>query len=469
MKNIIYNILKITFVVSMIAMLNSCEQDNETSFAFDNISAPSNLNALIEMTNPDTNEISVTLSGENASSFDVYFGDVENETPTVASPGETLTKEYPAEGEYILRAVAKTITGATSELSRTIIIGDEGMVVEPGEDTMETAPIPTIGEANVISIYSDAYTSVSVDTFRTEWSDATLEETAIDDDNVLKYSDVSFLGIETVASQVDASAMTHIHVDIWTEDAETFGIKLVDFGADAAFDGGDDSEHEIIFDSLTLSEWNSFDIPLSDFTGLTSTTNIAQYILVATPSGEATVYVDNMYFYASTSEMALPTLPLDHESTTLSYMWGAFGGAAATVIQNPDASGNNISATVLEIIRGAGAQLFAGTALQLNDAIDFSNSTIITLNVWSPRAGVPILFKVEDADSEIVNGIPGVFAELSVETTVANAWETLVFDMSTAVGFDASQLYDNVVVFPDFGKENGPEEIFYVDDIMLNE
>jgi hypothetical protein len=36
------------------------------------------------------------------------------------------------------------------------------------------------------------------------------------------------------------------------------------------------------------------DIPLSDFTGLTGRTNLAQLIISGDPN---TVYVDNVYFY----------------------------------------------------------------------------------------------------------------------------------------------------------------------------
>ena len=161
-------------------------------------------------------------------------------------------------------------------------------------------------------------------------------------------------------------------------------------------------------------------------------------------------------------------LPVDMESSTLVYEWGAFGGAtSAAVIENPDVSGNNTSTTVLEINKAAGAPVWAGSALLLNGPIDFSMSTTVTVNVWSPRAGVPILFKIEDPNSEInADGIPSIFAEVSVETTVENSWETLIFDMTDSDIFNVSNMYTNIVLFPDFGSE-GLGELFYFDDIML--
>jgi len=92
--------------------------------------------------------------------------------------------------------------------------------------------------------------------------------------------------------------MTHFHTDIWTADATEFRIKLVDFGPDGAFDGGDDAEHEVVIASPAQNEWVSLDIPLTDFVGLTTKANIAQLIYSGDPSGAITVYLDNVYFYS---------------------------------------------------------------------------------------------------------------------------------------------------------------------------
>ncbi len=158
------------------------------------------------------------------------------------------------------------------------------------------APAPTANAANVISLFSDVYTDVTVDTWRTDWSSAAYTETTVDGNNVKLYSNLDFAGIETVSNQVDASAMTHFHVNYWTGNASVFRVKLVDFGPDGGFEGGDDTEDEIEF-TVTPDTWVSLDIPLSDFTGLTTTENIAQYIFSAATAGEANVYIDNVYFH----------------------------------------------------------------------------------------------------------------------------------------------------------------------------
>jgi len=166
------------------------------------------------------------------------------------------------------------------------------------------APTPPAREpSDVISLFSDAFTNVPVDTWRTSWSLALLTDLTIAGNPTKKYSQLDFVGIETVANQLNITGMTHLHLDVWSADFTSFGVKLVDFGADGAYGGGDDVEHQVNFASPTQGEWVSLDIPLTDFTGLTTRQHIAQYILVGQPTGSSTVYVDNFYFYFTATDV----------------------------------------------------------------------------------------------------------------------------------------------------------------------
>jgi hypothetical protein len=169
--------------------------------------------------------------------------------------------------------------------------------VSPPATPAAAAPTPDRSANDVVSLFSDAYDNVPVDTWRTDWSVATFEDVEVAGNATKKYSNLDFVGVETVANPVDASDMTTLHLDVWSPDFNLFGVKLVDFGADGAFGGGDDVEHQIDIPMLAQEEWVSLDLSLDDFTGLTSRSNIAQYILVGQPTGATTVYVDNMYFY----------------------------------------------------------------------------------------------------------------------------------------------------------------------------
>src|SRR5690606_10703684 len=139
---------------------------------------------------------------------------------------------------------------------------------------------------------------VPVDTWKTDWSVATLTEEQIAGNDVKKYTGLSFAGIETVSSQLNITGMTHFNIDVWSPDYPEFKVKLVDFGANAAFGGGDDTEHEVSFASPVQGQWVTYKIPLANFTALANRQNIAQLILVG---GNAKVYVDNVYFSNETS------------------------------------------------------------------------------------------------------------------------------------------------------------------------
>ncbi|HKL35694.1 MAG TPA: hypothetical protein VJ899_05345 [Salegentibacter sp.] len=152
-------------------------------------------------------------------------------------------------------------------------------------------------------------------------------------------------------------------------------------------------------------------------------------------------------------------LPIDFESPTKDYTFFNFGGgegAGAPVIDNPDPSGINTSIKVASYTKPAGSEVWAGTTIALDQPIDFSTGEYISVDVWSPAAGTPIILKIENLDNA------DIFVESTVETTVANEWETLIFDM-TAV--DPAIDYGRLVFFFNFGT-SGSGETYYFDNIQ---
>ena len=243
-----------------------------------------------------------------------------------------ISYDAPNQGQWVSYDIplsAFTSLASTSNIAQLIFSGNPsgaftayidnvyfyfGEVTGPAPTA--AAPSPTVPAANVISMFSEAYTDVPVDTWRTVWSAAALEDVVIDNSAMKKYTNLSFVGVETVISQIDASAMTHFHFDLWTPDATLFRVKLVDFGADGAFGGGDDTEHEISYDAPTQGEWISYDIPMSSFGGLASSQNIAQLIFSGNPAGLFTAFVDNVYFY-TTADLEAPTRPTNLIATNI--------------------------------------------------------------------------------------------------------------------------------------------------------
>ncbi len=174
-------------------------------------------------------------------------------------------------------------------------------------------PAPARPAENVISLFSDVYDDVTVDTWSAEWDQADFEDVQLAGDNAKKYSNLAFAGIEFTSAPVDASDMSHFHFDLWTGDETAppaaFRVKLVDFGADGSFGGDDDSEHEITLTAesgLASRTWVSFDVPLTDFAGLRARSSLAQLIISGDPN---TIYLDNIYFWGEGAPPPPPPPP----------------------------------------------------------------------------------------------------------------------------------------------------------------
>ncbi|MCU0442074.1 MAG: T9SS type A sorting domain-containing protein [Bacteroidia bacterium] len=186
---------------------------------------------------------------------------------------------------------ASSPAGSSVVYIDNVMFSKNAVVAEP----TVAAPTPTKAAANVISLFSNAYTNVPVDTWRTSWSAATLTETQVAGNDVKKYTGLDFVGIEMVANQLDITTMDTFEFDVWTPNSTSFRTKLVDFGADSAFAGGDDVEHEVTI-TPTLNGWNHVTVAVSAMTGLTTKSNIAQLIFASSPAGSSTAYIDNVLF-----------------------------------------------------------------------------------------------------------------------------------------------------------------------------
>lgn len=162
---------------------------------------------------------------------------------------------------------------------------------------MVAAPTPTYPAAAVISLFSNPYTNVSVDTWQAPWSSAQVTDLQIQGNDTKRYSALNFVGIEVLGgNQLDLTNMTHFRMDYWTANMNPFKVKLVDFGNNGQYAGGDDSESELSFQPVAQA-WNTLEIPLTQFTGLNSLSHFSQLILSGEPAGTGVVFVDNVLFF----------------------------------------------------------------------------------------------------------------------------------------------------------------------------
>ncbi|MDF1697503.1 MAG: hypothetical protein P1U56_16790 [Saprospiraceae bacterium] len=330
-----------------------------------------------------------------------------------------------------------------------------------------TAPTPSVTADKVISLFCNEYMDVPIDTWQTEWSAGTLLDTMILGDDVKKYSALSFVGIEAVMNPIDVTSMTHFRTDIWTADATEFKIKLVDFGPDGMFDGGDDTEHEITFTELPLEEWISLDVPLSDFTGLTTQSNIAQLIYSAAPAGQNTVFVDNVFFYDSEGVFSAPTTtaldPTFNQMNVISMFSDVYMNVPV------DTWRTEWSVADFEEIELMGNKIykysnlnFVGAETVMNQ-IDVSNMTHFHVDVWTPDAA---LFRIKLVDF----GPDGAFGgddtehELIFESPAQGEWISLDIPLTDFVDLTTTENIAQLI----FSGDPAGDLTLYIDNVYFH-
>jgi hypothetical protein len=150
------------------------------------------------------------------------------------------------------------------------------------------APAPSHDADKVISIFSDAYTDVEGTNFNPGWGQSTQAQIIdIEENATLRYANFSFQGTE-LAPAIDASSMTHIHLAMWTADAETVNFTVISPGPEEKLYGLD----------VTHGEWVSYTIPLDHFDNV-DLSNIFQ-LKFDGGNGSQTLYLDNIYFFDET-------------------------------------------------------------------------------------------------------------------------------------------------------------------------
>ncbi|MBK9731754.1 MAG: T9SS type A sorting domain-containing protein [Chitinophagaceae bacterium] len=310
-------------------------------------------------------------------------------------------------------------------------------------DPTTSAPAPTQQAADVISLFSNAYSNVPIDTWSAVWDAADVSDYVIGtSDSVKKYSNLSFCGIEFTTNTINANSMTRFHVNMWTPDATFFKIKLVDFGADGLFGGGDDSEHELTYNTTTspavvVNSWITFDIPLSSFTGLTSKQHLAQLLFV---SAGNTAFIDNVYLYngaiAPTSPSVSAPTPTELPSKVVSLFSNAYSNVPVDTWSAVwDLA--NLSSYVIgssDSIKKYTNLVFSGTEFT-TQTVDASNLTYFHLDIWTPDASTFNIKLVDFGADGLFGGGDDSEHELAYNATtspavVTNAWVS--FDIPLA-------------------------------------
>jgi len=312
----------------------------------------------------------------------------------------------------------------------------------------EPAPTPTAPAANVISMFSNAYTNVAVDTWSADWDQADVADVQVAGDEVKLYTNLVFAGIEFLNPEIDATSMTHFHLDIWTPDPTAapavFKIKLVN---DVL---GNPSEHELTFTDasnppLVTGNWVSFDIPLSDFAGLAGRDKLGQLIISGNPN---TVYMDNVYFYSSGGGATEPTVPAPTPTFPAGNVISLFSNPYTNVsVDTWSAEWDNADVADVQVA-GDDVKLytnlvFAGIEF-LTQEIDATSMTHFHMDIWTPDpTAAPAVLRIK-----LVNDVFGnlsehelTFDENSSPPLATGNWVSFDIPLSDFAGLsDRSQL-----------------------------
>lgn len=239
------------------------------------------------------------------------------ETITLTEGDSTYTLELQAnfgstDGRVLFDMGAETGVVVIDNVS--LVQGGE-VVEDPITLPATAAPTQPLREAgDVISIFSDAYDDITVDTFSAEFDDSDIEEVLINGNPTKRIDFGNFIGIDFQSNRQDASEMTHFHMDFYTEqsdlDGTVFNSKFSQWGGT----DGEVSAFELNINTGTTpaiesGTWVTIDVPIDNWTGDLTRDDVAQFLIT---SNLDVAYVDNIYLYkdGETTETRLDAFSL---------------------------------------------------------------------------------------------------------------------------------------------------------------
>jgi hypothetical protein len=198
------------------------------------------------------------------------------------------------------------LNAGTSRISGTLGSGSNpmnalGSMTVNSSGRFNGAPTPPArNPSNVVSIFSDAYQNVQVDNFNGFFQFQTTQGGKINiaGENILSYTQLNFVSINMFQSpDVNASAMTHLHLDVNVREAVNPG----DFLRVVIINNNGPNETSatvnlVNYKPLIRDNWVSYDIPMSDFVGL-GPANDVDLIFFVSDGTISNIYVDNVYFF----------------------------------------------------------------------------------------------------------------------------------------------------------------------------
>lgn len=241
-----------------------------------------------------------------------------NETVSVAPSYFTFSSTDVDVARVSELGVVSIVGTGTAKI--TAILGGvkaAGSLTVNSTGNFDAAPTPDRDANDVISIFSDAYSSVNdinIGIFSGQAPNTPVVQIALIDtgsDQVIDYKDLGTSGFVGIGWQgsLNVSAQTHLHVDILVSGSfapsDILNMQIIDFGSDDSDGGGDDTGGgvNILGSQLAEDTWVGIDIPVNGFTlptgggfaGSPNLNNVTRVVFVG--GGISNILVDNIYFY----------------------------------------------------------------------------------------------------------------------------------------------------------------------------
>jgi hypothetical protein len=399
--------------------------------------APENLVITAEIDPANPFLVNVSASADFAASFLVYFdtSDPDEEGTPLTLDG-TVSFEYPAVGDYTIKVVALSGGAETSELTQVVTVSS------PVELPIDFE----IFDASVFQGFGGASNSV-IDNPDTNGNEsATVGQIVKDADQVWAGN------VITLSAPIDFSEKKVIKMDLWSpRPGGKVLLKVENLDDPGVFfetevtTVGNSAWEEVYFDLNAIDTGNTYQKIVLFF----------DFGTVGDGSSDWTFYIDNIKQVTSASGAFEKLLVEDFEGMAPPSI-GAFGNAGAGVITLDDlpAGLGSVTDGVGKFDKVTGSETWAGLFFDV-PTLDLDTYSLLRIKIWSPKIGAVLKFKIENADASITD-------EVDLSTTVAGAWEELVYDFSGAPAAD----YTKIVLFFDWDVP-GDDSVYYFDDIEL--
>ena len=246
-----------TYQVKIVAVNLTGVKTEATQQLIVSFKAPQNLVVVVENDAAISKQVNITANADFATFFEFNSGETGVTQPVVSGNiGSTISYTYQNAGTYDIMVEAKGGAIATTKYEMSFEVTE---ILAP----IVAAPAPpSRSAADVVSIFSDAYTNVTLSELPTTWSAGGFEAINLNNDNIWKLTNLDFIGmVSNYATGIDLSAMEKMHIDYWVPEGVTneLLVKIVN-----TVDGGEDIES---LGTTVSGTWQSIDIDMAGFDG----------------------------------------------------------------------------------------------------------------------------------------------------------------------------------------------------------